>query len=288
MVDHPLPWPSDAVDLEAMAPLRPHLQHLAREGRPHRVQLAASGGASEVRVALHRRPVGLFARYERTEVCVAPDEVGAACIELLSAEAPAVATGPRGVEVLICTHGRRDVCCGSAGTALHQHMAELGVPDGVSLRRTSHTGGHRFAPTALLLPTGTAWAWLEPRTLEGILSQALPAERAADLYRGCMGIDGAEAQVVDAALLRRVGWSWLDTPRTATVTEQADGCREVLVEHVRDDGSIGRIRATVGHAGSTPVLRCGEPADGSEKAQDHWAVLDLVDVAPADGRARTG
>ena len=50
-----------------------------------------------------------------------------------------------------------DRCCGSLGTALAQELLAdpLQLGDDVRVWRTSHTGGHRFAPTALVLPQGT-------------------------------------------------------------------------------------------------------------------------------------
>ena len=57
-------------------------------------------------------------------------------------------------KLLICTHGSRDRCCGRLGTILHR-SASARWPD-VDVHRISHTGGHRFAPTAILLPSGTA------------------------------------------------------------------------------------------------------------------------------------
>ena len=48
--------------------------------------------------------------------------------------------------LLVCTHGGRDRCCGSDGTRLFQ---ALFPPPGVRVWRTSHTAGHRFAPTAI-------------------------------------------------------------------------------------------------------------------------------------------
>ena len=53
--------------------------------------------------------------------------------------------------VLICTNGKRDVCCAVRGRPLAESAAQL-APDRVW--EASHTGGHRFAPTAVVLPTG--------------------------------------------------------------------------------------------------------------------------------------
>jgi hypothetical protein len=61
--------------------------------------------------------------------------------------------------LLVCTHGRRDRCCALDGRAL-----ALAVAAGSELDvwECSHLGGHRFAPTALVLPTGYTYGRLDP------------------------------------------------------------------------------------------------------------------------------
>ena len=58
-------------------------------------------------------------------------------------------------QVLVCTHGSRDRCCGVLGGAIFAHLKnqlKMMLPDAVW--QVSHLGGHRFAPTALCLPLG--------------------------------------------------------------------------------------------------------------------------------------
>ncbi len=67
--------------------------------------------------------------------------------------------------LLVCTNGRRDVCCAVRGrpVAAAGHAADPG-----RVWECSHTGGHRFAPTGVLLPWGRTLArldLLEARTL---------------------------------------------------------------------------------------------------------------------------
>ncbi|HSO68358.1 MAG TPA: sucrase ferredoxin [Arachnia sp.] len=54
--------------------------------------------------------------------------------------------------LLVCTHAKRDRCCALEGRPILEELeGELGSEP---LWECSHLGGHRFAPTALLLPTG--------------------------------------------------------------------------------------------------------------------------------------
>ena len=58
-------------------------------------------------------------------------------------------------QVLVCTHGSRDRCCGVLGGVIFaqlKNQLNMMLPDAVW--QVSHLGGHRFAPTALCLPLG--------------------------------------------------------------------------------------------------------------------------------------
>lgn len=66
--------------------------------------------------------------------------------------------------LLVCTNGKRDRCCALLGRALSLDLAELMASagaDGVDVWECDHLGGHRFAPTALVLPTGYTYGRLD-------------------------------------------------------------------------------------------------------------------------------
>ena len=54
--------------------------------------------------------------------------------------------------LLVCANGRRDRCCGHAGGRLADALWR--GPHADRVLTCTHLGGHRFAPTALLLPVG--------------------------------------------------------------------------------------------------------------------------------------
>jgi hypothetical protein len=58
--------------------------------------------------------------------------------------------------VLVCTHARRDTCCALSGRGLADLLRHTSQSNGspIDLWECSHLGGHRFAPTALVLPSG--------------------------------------------------------------------------------------------------------------------------------------
>ena len=79
---------------------------------------------------------------------------------------------------LICTHEQRDPCCGLDGRALVDAIAGPGV------FAASHLGGHRFAPTALMLPTGYAYGRLERTSAAAIRAGAAAGVITTDRCRG--------------------------------------------------------------------------------------------------------
>lgn len=71
---------------------------------------------------------------------------------------PAGATVVTTPIVAVCTHGRRDACCAQWGRPLVTALADLG---GDAVWETSHTGGHRFAPSVLTFPSGAVHGFVD-------------------------------------------------------------------------------------------------------------------------------
>jgi hypothetical protein len=82
--------------------------------------------------------------------------------ELLTWDFEAIATGamPSVVEPcgdflwLVCTNSSRDACCALLGRPLIDDLVGPAQAASVMLLESSHLGGHRFAPTAMALPSG--------------------------------------------------------------------------------------------------------------------------------------
>lgn len=72
--------------------------------------------------------------------------------------------------LLVCTNGRRDVCCATRGRPVAQG-AGARFPERVW--ESSHTGGHRFAPTGVLLPWGQTYARLGTELAVSVLEASL-------------------------------------------------------------------------------------------------------------------
>jgi hypothetical protein len=98
--------------------------------------------------------------------------------------------------LLVCTHGRRDRCCALDGRALVRALIEAGEPD---VWECSHLSGHRFAPTALVLPTGYLYGRLDVTTAVHARKAAEVGEVETALCRGRAAFS-PEGQVADLAV----------------------------------------------------------------------------------------
>lgn len=63
--------------------------------------------------------------------------------------------------LLVCANSRRDICCALRGRPV---AAECSARRPGRVWECSHTGGHRFAPTGVLLPYGQTFARLSSRS----------------------------------------------------------------------------------------------------------------------------
>ena len=284
VVEWPLPWPRDAADVPALDAVREVVA-----GRGFRIQLLVPETDRCRRVALYRRPPGPFTRFEGRELQV---EVGAvrrgdrtaldravddpAIGDALSRATDRLLAGAgepvEGSEVLVCTHGRRDRCCGSAGTRLFEQLRGSGLEGaGVRLARTSHTGGHRFAATCVVLPAGTAWGFLDPDALGRIVRRAGPLDDLLPRYRGCSGLDSSAAQALERAVLAEVGWPLFDCARSV---EDLGGGRLRLV--ASGPAAAGAWEGTVVPAAARPVPDCGQPPELSTRTETEHRVEGLA------------
>jgi hypothetical protein len=272
MVETPLPWPHDVGSHPLLEPLAPVLK--AHAARLQAIVPVDGSDADRTRIVVQRRPQGRFRTFERIERAVPTARLTEEVEALLTAAVPA--DEAPATDVLVCTHGSRDVCCGADGMRLYTELVRAGLPN-VRVWRTSHTGGHRFAPTAVTFPDGRAWAWLDVELLRGITERSLSAAEAAVHDRGCVAFDDPFVQAADGAVLGAAGWSWLDRARSATV-EGSDGVRQVTLTGEAPDGSTVSYRAEVAVSRVLPVPDCGRPLEEARKSSPELEIRGLLQL----------
>jgi hypothetical protein len=126
--------------------------HWQRRGRPQRVYLAGGLGSRPWLLEADLTGLGGLAQLNRMPLTTfAGADIGAVRDTL-----PGFSPSPAPV-LLICTNSKRDLCCAVRGrhVALQASSRRPG-----RVWECSHTGGHRFAPTGVLLPHGQAFGRL--------------------------------------------------------------------------------------------------------------------------------
>ncbi|NMD57546.1 MULTISPECIES: sucrase ferredoxin [Tsukamurella] len=239
------------------------------------------GGAVErfaesrgLRVLLIRRPGRIGAPRGRMRVFVADSVPGRTALREFTvadyAEIPGLplddpaAGEPAGPIALVCTNGKRDVCCAVLGRPIAAALADR-YTDPV-VWECSHTGGHRFAPVLIVLPAGHTYG----RVTEGQAQGALDAARAGVVatagLRGRSSIPPAE-QAAEVAVRELLGPVGPDVLRTGS-----DGGGAVTVRH--EDGRTWRMAVTSEEL-PPRMMSCGKKPSPARA----WRVTDLI----ADG-----
>lgn len=192
--------------------------------------------------------------------------------------------------LLVCTNAKRDVCCALNGRPVAAALAaDPRYADRVL--EVSHLGGHRFSPTALLLPWGHAFGRLDVDSARAVLDGAAegrigapvhhrgrtaasqPVQAASIAVRLAEGVDGVD----DIDALRVVG----DRAVPAGLRWQGeDGVADVEVRHV--DGRAWRVMV------HRRTLEPARPEScGKAPVEPHvWVADPPVATAPWDPGSR--
>src|SRR5215218_3519444 len=144
--------------------------------------------------------------------------------------------------------------------------------------RTSHIGGHRFAPTLIDFPEGRYWGHLEPDALEKVVLRKGPVSELGRFYRGWAGLSGKFEQIAEREIFVREGWEWtryLKSGRTLEADQNEDRA-EVRIEYATQDGNAGAYEATVETSGTIMTLFDSGPRPLQEVKQYRVSRLERV------------
>lgn len=182
-IEHPGAWGGDVIGDEVLGP-------------EITAELAARTSAAQVRPTLIRRPGRNEFTGTRTVLLVSSRPEGSWCerfeitdlrqlfdIDLHLVDGPPPGIGVRVDDsvVLVCAHGKRDQCCALLGRPIAAAMA-ADYPGRVW--EASHTGGHRFAPAVVLLPSGLTYGRVDATAAKAMLEAADVGEVSLTGLRG--------------------------------------------------------------------------------------------------------
>lgn len=179
--------------------------------------------------------------------------LGGGDLDAVRASLPGLRRSHR-VHLLVCTNGRRDLCCAVRGRP---------VALGAAARRpgtvweVTHTSGHRFAATAVLLPAGTLHGRLDVAGADRLVRAA---ERGETVLAGSRGRSTWEGpgQVAELAVRAETGERALDALDVASLRDTGEHRWEVVVRH-RDGRSWSVAVGSRPVAGARPES-CGRDA----------------------------
>jgi hypothetical protein len=233
LLERPGPWPRRAEDVELPAAARRSLEALLAALPRARLQLVRRGYAPVERpllVVADVRPGSRSLRGVRLEGLDALADLGAA-------DVVAGGGGLDDVEAmtLVCTHGVRDACCARHGLDVLRALRGAGE----DAWECSHTGGHRFAANAVLLPEGVVYGTLGPASAVEALALRPQGRLLLDRCRGLSALEPA-AQAADTLARIRLGIDALDSLAVLSTTATGEDRWEVAID-TGDD----RLRATV-------------------------------------------
>lgn len=167
--------------------------------------------------------------------------------------------------LLICTNGRRDVCCAVRGRPVTEGVAAT-HPEQVW--ETSHTGGHRFAPTGVLLPSGVTLGRLSVDSARSAL-EAVAAGRFPDGLAGARHDRGRaalspHAQVAESAVRHQLGEPGLLALHVLTgETMPAEGVERWTVRH--SDGRRWEVSVRRRATGTERPVSCGRTPEPMQR-----------------------
>ena len=183
--------------------------------------------------------------------------LGSGDIQALQEALPELEPSP-GPVLMICANSRRDVCCSVRGRPVAVESASQRPGQ---VWECSHTGGHRFAPTGVLLPHGQTFGRLSGASAVAAVDAALRGEVPTELMgatydrgRSHLTAPGQAAESVVRRQIREPSLFALST--TAVPRPDQENSWQCRVAHV--DGRQWDVVAVRGLGGDDLLESCGK------------------------------
>jgi hypothetical protein len=195
--------------------------------------------------------------------------------DALDLDLPALGRGVRpgfeafeGALFLVCTHGRRDVCCAERGRPLARALAAA-FPD--RTWESSHVGGDRFAGNVVAFPHGLYLGRVGSDEAAGVARTYIGGKVSLEHLRGrsCFAMP---VQAADHALRERLGFDGVDDV-------------ELVRTHERDGVTAATFRTPAGRFEVIVHIDASEPAlltchSSEEEPAPAYRVVAVVPSQP--------
>jgi hypothetical protein len=263
LIEHPGPWPAFGLPEDLPLPVarfsRRALEHGVRTQLIRRADRDRQHQGSARLMMIAGGPAGHSWLEQRT-LDTARTEDRQALTELdpesfTAPAAPGFGTASPPV-FLVCTHGRREVCCARYGRPVAQALQEQF--EGM-VWETTHVGGDRFAANLVLLPGGVYFGRLDPAQAVRVARLALAGELDLASMRGTAGLPPL-AQAAELFLRGALAATGLDEVRY--VGSAGLTARFAVLGATAANGAVREqiytVHVSPGEPGTARLTSCGD------------------------------
>ncbi|MBD2358776.1 sucrase ferredoxin [Tolypothrix sp. FACHB-123] len=238
LVECPPPWTTEAFDSKWVpSNLKTLVEEVKRAKLPIRFLLIANDKSHKIEqttLLIYQKQKGLNHGYQKFEFFLPNIEQVAGTVKKFlrgrNTDYEQQKSSTR--DILICTHGSHDKCCARYGNPFYfsaQNTISYLNLENLRIWRSSHFGGHRFAPTMIDLPEGRYYGALEQDSLKAILTRTGDINCLNQVYRG-WGILPTPLQILEKELIIHYGWDWFNYKVAGKIVEQSLDNNTVLAE----------------------------------------------------------
>jgi hypothetical protein len=135
-------------------------------------------------------------------------------------------------EIFVCIHGARDQCCGKYGLQLYKEFQNQVNQNGNSqfrIWKSSHIGGHRYAPTFYEAPSMRWYGLFQIKDIPNFLNREEANFNVINNYRGMSGILNKFALLIENELFKKYSWNWLKAENKNYEVTQINGKDSAIV-----------------------------------------------------------
>lgn len=234
------------------------------------------GGVAFFAANLHEAQASLYAFH-----LASYQELAHLPLAAIAADDPALQSRRyAGPLILVCTNGRRDVCCARFGFPVYQALSRKAAASGdfPQVWEMSHVGGHRFAPNVLCLPQGMLYGRVGVEQASQLLEHCQQGKILLENLRGRLCYPEA---VQAAEYFLRQATGELGQTAYRPVRAQETEASHWQVEWEATDGRQFRVALRVKEGEQSVYESCIGDKTSRPREYELEAIHPLVGEAPA-------